>query len=128
VKILVDHNLPHWWAATLSHYCSTNHQTEVKSLRDLGISNASDFEVFQLAKDEGWIILTQDKFKNVLERRTVQSYKVLAYCLRGWQRFPMHMQLSKIFKVMPNIIANAKTMSGGAVLDVSYKNASVKIP
>jgi predicted nuclease of predicted toxin-antitoxin system len=128
MKLLIDHNLPHWWADTLRPFCQHHLASETHALQDLLPKNATDLEVFEFANKGDWVILTQDKYRHRLERDVIHAHKIKAYNFHGWQKFPMNEQLSKLFRAIPKIIENASTISGGGVFFVGYKNGNIYLP
>ncbi len=128
MKLLIDHNLPHWWADTLNPYCQHDLNSEAHALSKVMPKNASDIQVFEFIKGDDWIILTQDKYRNRLEREVILAHQIRAYNFHGWQRFPMNEQISKLFRAIPKIISSASTISRGGVFFVGYKNADVYFP
>ena len=128
MKLLVDHNLPPWWSDTLHPYCFREYQVEVKALSEVLPKNAKDIDVFNFAKDDGWLILTQDKYRIRAEQDAIRAWQIYAFNLQGWEKFPMNEQLGKMFRAVPHILTTASTIRGGGVFMVSYKNAQVSLP
>lgn len=128
MKLLVDHNLPHWWADTLNPYCLHHHNVEVQALSRILPHNTPDLQVFEFVRGGDWIILTQDKYRNRLEREALLAHQIRAYNLHGWEKFSMNEQLGKLFRAVPRILASASTVSRGGVFFVGYKNADVYLP
>jgi len=114
MHIFIDHNLPPIYAKTLDIYLAdeSGGHDRVVALRDIFDTNISDVDWMQnLSKrrsshSENWCFLTQDlKLKRTKEERIIwlNSGLVGIFLKQSFLKQEMSMQLSKLFRVLPEI-------------------------
>ena len=70
MKYLIDNNLPIKLAHALRELCSYDKSIEVYALSDKFKPSTKDIGwITELTKDSGWVVISQDRFKKVMQKK-----------------------------------------------------------
>jgi len=109
MKLLVDNQLP----SALARFLSAN-GFECQHVMDIGLDQASDHAIWELAKNEGWVIVTKDEdFAQLADRQTTIPPQVLWVRLGNCRKAAL---LNAFADVLPQI--REQLQEGHAVVEL----------
>ncbi len=119
----MDANLSPHLARALGALCAPDGNV-VEHIRDKFPHSTPDVEwIAALAKEGGWVIISQDRFhKNPLEKEALRLAGLTVFVLkRSWVGQKNWEKASRLVRWWPRIVEQADLVTGGAVFEVPYK-------
>ena len=120
MKFLFDHNLsPHLARAIAA--LSLPHNHTVIALRERFPPSTKDADwLTELAKEGGWVVISQDRFKKgSLEKEAIRSSGLITFILKkGWSNHDGWEKAHRLVRWWPRIIQQAEGVTGGAAFYV----------
>jgi predicted nuclease of predicted toxin-antitoxin system len=124
MKLLLDNNLPPALARALHELTIREWDCahEVIHLRDHFPANTPDTEwVTKLSQEDGWVVVTHDKFNKGVEREVLRRAGLKVFLLDGsWKHHQFWEKAIQLTRWWPRIIEQAGGIRGGAAFRVPW--------